>query len=161
MRSCLLAHWEIRSSQCKDLCNSVVGDGVRQAKLPHIDVKNHKGDSTLNFHGYPTVRTPWSSFVPQEAANTVVEMTGQPHWRWTRVVVTRLCILWRFSERARQRDRLCNLVSRPQALVQERIDHSLVTTWNVSVKHVVLDIEHSSIRKPKRGLPRSSRHPSP
>ena len=51
MRSCLLAHWEIRSSQCKDLCNSVVVDGVRQAKLPHIDVKNHKGDSTLNFHG--------------------------------------------------------------------------------------------------------------
>ena len=35
---------------------------------------------------YPSVWTPWSSFVPQEAANTLVEMTGQPPWRWTIVV---------------------------------------------------------------------------
>ena len=78
---------------------------------------------------YPTVRTTWSSFVPQEAANTLVEMTGQPHWRWTRVVVTRLCIPWRFSGRAQKRDRLgVSLDSRPLVIAQERIAGLLNST---------------------------------
>ena len=34
-------------NQCKDRCHSEVHDGVRHAKLPHIDVKNHEDNLHL------------------------------------------------------------------------------------------------------------------
>ena len=34
-------------TQCKDRCHSVKHDGVRHAKLPHLNVKNHEDDLHL------------------------------------------------------------------------------------------------------------------
>ena len=87
-------------------------DGVRQAELSHIDVNKPRKEITLNFNGPVNVSS------VSNGKDTLVELraagSGQhtsrddwhPQWRWTRVVVTRLCIPWRFSGRARKRDRL-------------------------------------------------------
>ena len=113
MRSCLLAHGENRSSQRKDLCHSVVLDGVRQAKLPHIDVKNHEGDLHLEARGKNILSSSHASEFsracqrrfriqrqghPGRAScrkrsthqtSMIETMTGLPQWRWTRFVVPR------------------------------------------------------------------------
>ena len=61
----MLLHWDNRSWQitfrlsdsslnAEDLCHSVMLDGVRQAKLPHKDVKNH--EATPQIVGFIPVR---------------------------------------------------------------------------------------------------------
>ena len=129
--------------RCKDLCHSVVVDGVEQAKLSHIDVQTQKGDHFEFFNG------PVSVSSVSNGKDTLVELraagsgqhTSRDDWSASLAMDTCCCntslypvaILWA-SPKARSSRRFLGLKTTCNCSRTNRRITQLDETWIVFKK---------------------------